>query len=175
MDQLEKVEKLRERADVSYEEAKAALEASGWDLLDAMVYLEKQGKTKKPQRETYTTNCDDDTQYVSVKEKVQEQQDESSSGMAEKLRRLVRILIKKSRDNFFCVTRKEEELFRVPVWALMIAMLFLWHILIPVMLIALFFDCHYSFKGKDNLDGVNKAMDKASELADRVKDGYEKL
>ena len=41
MDNLEKVDKLRERANVSYEEAKAALEANGWDLLDAMVYLEK--------------------------------------------------------------------------------------------------------------------------------------
>ena len=44
MDQLEKVDKLRERANVSYEEAKEALEASNWDLLDAMVYLEKHGK-----------------------------------------------------------------------------------------------------------------------------------
>ena len=37
MEQLEKVEKLRERADVSYEEAKEALEDCDWDLLDAMV------------------------------------------------------------------------------------------------------------------------------------------
>lgn len=44
MEQLEKVEKLRERADVSYEEAKEALEACDWDLLDAMVWLEKEGK-----------------------------------------------------------------------------------------------------------------------------------
>ena len=36
MESFEKVEKLRQRANVSYEEAKAALEASGWDLLDAM-------------------------------------------------------------------------------------------------------------------------------------------
>ena len=39
MEHLEKVEKLRERANVSYEDAKEALEASEWDLLDAMVYL----------------------------------------------------------------------------------------------------------------------------------------
>ena len=48
MDKLEKVEKLRERANVSYEEAKAALEANDWDLLDAMVALEKSGKTDSP-------------------------------------------------------------------------------------------------------------------------------
>ena len=44
MDQFEKVEKLKERANVTYEEAKQALEASGWDVLEAMIYLEKQGK-----------------------------------------------------------------------------------------------------------------------------------
>ena len=54
MEQLEKVEKLRERADVSYEEAKEALEACDWDLLDAMVWLEKRGKVKGPdKRELY--------------------------------------------------------------------------------------------------------------------------
>ena len=52
MEQLEKVEKLRERADVSYEEAKEALEACDWDLLDAMVWLEKRGKVKGPSKES---------------------------------------------------------------------------------------------------------------------------
>ena len=56
MDQFEKVEKLREHADVSYEEAKDALEKSNWDILDAMIYLEQNGKTKAPERESYTTN-----------------------------------------------------------------------------------------------------------------------
>ena len=41
--------------------------------------------------------------------------------------------------------------------------------------VALFFECRYSFKGKDNRDGVNKAMDKAGDLDDKMKDEYEKL
>ena len=41
MDKLEKVEKLREKTGVSYEEAKNALEACDYDLLDAIIYLEK--------------------------------------------------------------------------------------------------------------------------------------
>ena len=44
MEQLEKVERLREKTGCTYEEAKAALEASNWDMLDAIVYLENQGK-----------------------------------------------------------------------------------------------------------------------------------
>ena len=46
MDNLEKVEKLREKTGVSYEEAKAALEATNYDVLDAIIYLEKNGKVK---------------------------------------------------------------------------------------------------------------------------------
>ncbi len=175
MEQLEKVEKLRERANVTYEEAKEALEASGWDLLDAMVYLEKQGKAKSPAQETYTTNYEEQTQYVSVKDKVQEQEETGSESFFKKLSRFAKILLQKSKDNSFYITRKDEEIFHMPVWALALLLLFTWKLLIPVMVVALFFECRYSFKGKDNLDGVNKAMDKASDLADRVKDGYEKL
>ena len=47
MDNLEKVERLREKADVTYDEAKRALEACNWDMLDAMIYLEALGKVKK--------------------------------------------------------------------------------------------------------------------------------
>ena len=44
MTNFEMVEMLRQKANVSYEEAKAALEQANWDLLDAMVLLEKDGK-----------------------------------------------------------------------------------------------------------------------------------
>lgn len=175
MEQLEKVEKLRERANVSYEEAREALEASDWDLLDAMVYLEKKGKVKPPAQETYTTNYEEQDQYVSVKDKVQEQEEAGSESFFGKIGHLFRIFLQKSRDNSFYVMRKEEEVLHIPVWALVLLLLFFWKLLIPVMIIALFFECRYSFKGKDNLDGVNKAMDKAGNLADKVKDEYGKL
>ena len=44
MDHYEMVESLRAKANVTYEEAKAALEASDWDMLDALVLLESEGK-----------------------------------------------------------------------------------------------------------------------------------
>lgn len=175
MDELEKVEKLRQRADVTYEEAKAALEACGWDLLDAMVYLEKQGKVKKPQQSVHSTCYEEQTQYASVQEKVNQQKTESGNSFGEKLKHLLKIVWQKCRDNYLCVKRKEELLFKVPVWAFVLLLLFLFEIVIPVMLVSLFLDCHYSFSGKDNLEGANKAMDKASEMADRVKDEFNKL
>ena len=44
MNDFEKVELLRQKANVTYEEAKDALKACNGDMLDAMVYLEKSAR-----------------------------------------------------------------------------------------------------------------------------------
>lgn len=175
MEHLEKVEKLRERANVSYEDAKEALEASEWDLLDAMVYLERAGKVNAPEQESYSTDYEEQAQYVSVKEKVEEQEKEPVEGFFQKLGRICGILWEKSKANYFCIVRKGKEILQVPVWAFVLALLLVWQVVIPAMIMGLFLECQYSFRGKDDLDGVNKAMEKASEFADKVKDEYNKL
>ena len=52
---LEQVERLREKANVSYGQAKAALEYSGGNLLDALIYLEEQGVIPRPEETYYST------------------------------------------------------------------------------------------------------------------------
>ena len=52
---LEQVEHLREKAAVSYGQAKAALEYSGGNLLDALIYLEEQGVIPRPEDTYYST------------------------------------------------------------------------------------------------------------------------
>ena len=44
MDKIAMVEDIRRRANLNYEQAKALLEKADWDLLDALVILEKEGK-----------------------------------------------------------------------------------------------------------------------------------
>ena len=44
MEHFEMVEKLRQKANISYVGAKNALEQNDWDLLDALVYLEGQNR-----------------------------------------------------------------------------------------------------------------------------------
>lgn len=53
---LEKIELLRERADVTYEEARDALEKCNGSLVEAIIYLEKNGKIKPAPHETQTTS-----------------------------------------------------------------------------------------------------------------------
>lgn len=174
MDQLEKVEKLRQRANVTYEDAKNALEACQWDMLDAMVYLEKLGKVKEPGQTVYSTSYDAQTQYVSVVDKVNEQK-ESGESCLKKLARLFKKAWQKGNDNDFCVFHKDEEIIRVPVWVFVLALLFAWHVILIVMVVSLFFDCRYSFVGKDDLSKVNQFMSKANNLAEKAKEEYDKL
>jgi len=47
MDNLAKIDLVRERMNVSYEEAKMALEAAEWNVVDALVKLEQDAKSQK--------------------------------------------------------------------------------------------------------------------------------
>src|SRR5690554_4120945 len=50
---FEQVQKLRERANISYEEAKKALEEANGDMLEAVINLEKQNRIKAPETGGY--------------------------------------------------------------------------------------------------------------------------
>ena len=91
MEMIEKVERLRERADVTYEEAKAALEEAGGDLLDAMVILERMGKVSGPARSSYSTEYEEQKDYIRVRDKV-EQQKKSAPSFKHTVGRMVKTL-----------------------------------------------------------------------------------
>ena len=56
MDHLEMVERLSSKANVSLEEAKEALEANDWDLLDALLMLQSKEKLKDLELSADTTS-----------------------------------------------------------------------------------------------------------------------
>ena len=167
MDELEKVEKLRERADVTYEEAKIALDEAGGDLLDAMLILERQGKTKKPKKSIYSTSYEDQEDYIKVKDKVKQQK--SGPRVGQTLGRLIRKAVNALRHNSFQVTRNGEIFFVIPGLVSVLLLLFTWKFMIPLMIVGLFFGFRYSFAGTDEMKAANEFMDKAGSIADDVK------
>jgi len=175
MDKLEKVERLRERANVSYEEASQALDEAGGDLLDALVILERQGKTKSPEQSTFSTSYEEQTEYVNVEnqlieaEKTREQK-KDHLGFREAVKKFFRIL----RDNSLIVSRHKKEFIRLPLWLLAIVLLItgLWKAAIVVIIISLFFQVRYSFGGKDQLPEANEFMEKAGNAADHIKEEF---
>lgn len=171
MDELEKVERLRERANVSYEEAKKALEECNGDMLDAMVYLEKQGKVKQPGQTSYSTQYEEP---INLSKETKESG--STSGIKDAFNRFFSWcgrVIDKGNHTYFKVDRRGENIINVPVTLFVIAMLLFFWALVWVLLIGLFLECRYSFEGVSEVQiDINKAMDKAADTADKIKNEF---
>ena len=171
MEMIEKVERLREKANVSYEEAREVLEETGGDLLDAMVLLERRGRVREPGTSTFSTEYEEQSDYVKVRDKVEEQENAAPS-FKKSVKRLVRALITFIRSTFFQVNRGEENLITLPTILFVILLFFFWEILAPAMIIALFFGIRYSFDGEGGAETANSILHKAGDFAQDVKNEF---
>ncbi len=274
MDNMALVESLREKTDLTYEEAKAVLVETDWDLLDAIILAERQGRTRnvswEPRREEADKAAEEKAEKIEeVEEKVEEKavegkdlaeaveetveaeekreektdekieeksdeeitveeqesieptvlvlEEEIAQEVKEEIREEVKeeevreeVKIEEAREegaestekkvestaetkgegawdhlknlikrfleilahNFFRVEKEEQVLISMPAWGLALALLLGWELLIPVMIVALFFGIRYSFAGRDNLDQANVFMDKASDIAGQMKSEF---
>ena len=174
MDKLEKIERLRERANVSYEEAKNALESADGDLLDAIVLLEKQGKVNSPSRTSYSTQYEEQKQYIRVVDKVEEQK-QSAPTPGKSIGRLFHAVVSFIRQSTFHISRKGKDIFAMPSWVLLIVLIF-WKAALPVALIALLFGVRYSFRGEGigRSHAANELLDKAGSIAEGIENEFHK-
>lgn len=159
MDHYEMVEKLRQKANVTYEEAKDALESSDWDMLDALVLLESEGKVRP----------DESASGYTTKPKPEPQPEkhwnmEWSEG-AKRFGRMLCRLFQKGNSNSFIISRKGSELVSMPVTVLVLLVIMGWPFSLIVLVAGLFIGLQYSFRGPDVGDKINSMMDKASEAA----------
>lgn len=169
MDHMEMVEKLRRHANVSYEEAKAALEAANWDMLDAMIELEKRGKVRAGA--AYDTGSGNQgAQYEAVHATASAKREHTGwknfcSG--------VKSLFTKSCKNSFRVSHNGNEVISVPVLVMILLLIPCFWVVLPVLVVGLFFNCRYSFVGPDFKDDtVNRAMGKATDAAENIKESF---
>ncbi len=174
MDKLEKVELVREKCGVTYVEAKDALEACNYDVLDAIVMLEKAGKTR-PATASYTTTSQPTGEPSPEMSQVQREFHESSKkgSVKEAFGRFVdgiKHILQRSIEVNFVAERKDARIVAVPVIVLALLVLFAFWITLPLLVIGLFFGFRYSFEGigKINVD-INDVMDKVADGAESIK------
>ncbi len=173
MDNFEKVEKIREKTGVSYEEAKAALEANNYDLLDAVIYLEKQGKTNSSSA-NYSTGWDNHTSLlVTETPKEDEKRKNDASDSISAFFSWVGGLIKKAWENKFVIEKDGKEVGQMPVLVLIILMFSFFWVIVPLMIVGLFFNFRYSFKGGSKIEvDLNAFCDKATNTANEIKNDF---
>lgn len=174
MDNLEKVEKIREKTGVSYEDAKGALEACDYDVLDAIVYLEKLDKIKAPAVSSYTTGneaFENSERFANTQVAYQESCKKTSVGdVLDKFFAWCGKVIKKSWEMKFVVNKNEQRVGAMPVLVLVLLMLFAFWVTIPLMIVGLFFDFKYHFEGAESVTiDLNDMCDKASSACTNLK------
>ena len=173
---LEQVEKLRQKADISYDEARAALEETNGDMLEAIINLEKRNRIKPPKGGGY---------YSSEKISQDEQKDgrkktqgarakmegcKSIRDMVKGFLRWFGKLINRGNKNHFEVIKDGNKIMIIPLTVLVILLIFAFWITIPIMIAGLFLGFRYSFSGPDlGRENINNAMDSVANVAENLK------
>jgi hypothetical protein len=176
---LEQVEKLREYADISYDEAKAALENTGGDILQALIDLERQGKVKPPQGGGQYRSGSSAIVCSSNAEDNGYTGSQSSHGTGEKsafnrnMRRLflwMGSVLHKGNVNSFVVEKDGSHVMRLPITVLVLLLLFAFWVVVPLMVIGMFFGFRYLITGPDiKSSRVNDAMNNVANAAEEIK------
>jgi NACalpha-BTF3-like transcription factor len=139
---LENIDELRRRTNVSYEVAKEALEKCNDDLVEAIIYLEKQNMVK-PEQAAEQKNSFWDT---------------------------VKRIIKKGNNTKLIIKKKENIILSVPVTAAVILTIIAPYVTLIGLLIVLFTGHRIKFEGKKGeCTQVNEILNKVADTVDSTK------
>lgn len=177
MNDLEKVEKLKEKANISYEEARAVLKECEWDLLEAVIKLENEGKISSNNENTFSTKGSPSSESPKSPQEVaesyqnyQHKNAENEKGFFHSLWTGIKYILKKSCENKFIVKKHGISVLDIPILLLIVLMIGFFWILLVLMIAGLFFGFSYNFAGPDlGREDVNNAMNKASKAAEDFK------
>ena len=174
MDKLNLVEKLKEKTGINYEEAKCVLEINNWDILDSILYLEEQGKVKRPSVSIFYTNeykenyeeKSTGSNFDEVKKDSNYKSNNTFEGIFEGICKAIdtcnNIFIEiKGKNNFFL---------KLPLTVVIVLLIFGFWLLIPLVVIGLFLDIEFSVESKKiNTDKVNDILSKISKEVQKIK------
>ena len=181
---LELVERLREKADVGYALAKEALEYSGGNLLDALIYLEEKGAIPRAEGAYYSTKSEappppPPAELNPVQPHFGEKKKKASKppwskgkgGCKGFFTALRRWLI----DNELEIWRHDQPVTALPVLILLLLLICAFLVAISVLLLGLFLGFRYRFSGPDlereDLNNmIGSVADTAADLGRQVMD-----
>lgn len=173
---LEQVEELRKRTNISYDDAKKALEETNGDILEAIINLEKQNKIDPPKgggfystKNTHQSNENNQSEGT-FREEIHQTDSQSFGELMSRFFKWCGKVIDIGNRNNFEVTKDGRKINSLPVTILVLLLIFMFWLTIPMMIIGLFFGYRYSFSGPDlGKEKVNRAMDSVADVAESLK------
>ena len=193
MERLEKVEQLIDKAGCSYVEAKDALERNNWNLLDAIIQLEHDGKAVKSSasykaaepKEEAKSGSYDEPEVIRAEEaehmKPDEFKEARQSGygrgnFGEDARHYgqqaagsAKSFFSRVKDaltkNYMTIfSRNGNQILRLPMWVTLILLLGWFWGIIMISLVLMLFGCRFHFEGRDfGRTNVNSTFDRWSD------------
>lgn len=173
---FQQVETLVQKSGVTYTEAKQALEHTGGDLLEALLYLEKLGRSNTVGQGGFYSTQPKHSAAADALVLTQTAQKHPGSARRgpDRLGELWRAfldLLQRVLTNQFEVWRRDRMTTSMPILVLILLAVFFPWITGPVLLVGLIFGYRYRFSGPDlNRESVSRVMDQVSEtVADVTK------
>ena len=173
MENLEMVECLVEKTGISYSDAREVLESANWNLLDAIIALEKEGKIEKKSGSYTTGNTENVVDNISLtKEERAHIKEEKKSKIKNVFVKLKAFLLNNKmhvRDN------NGKEIINLPILVVFVLLVVCFWLVIVVILLSLVAGFHYSFEGPElGKESVNKTADDigniVKDLSDDIKE-----
>ncbi len=139
---LEEIDLLRKRADVSYEDAKEALEKFEGDMVEALVYLEKENKINHKKK------CESKSQFISK----------------------VKSIIKKGNRTKFIIKNDESVVLNIPITIVILLTIFTTPFVIIGLIAAILTKHKISIEKPEggSVEKVNKVFDKMTSTVNDI-------
>lgn len=142
------IEKLRKQAQVSYEDAREALEMTEWDVLDAYVWLEAKGKIgsmpwdeDQAQQENNEEKKEETMEEIRVEGTVEEKETADDN--------LICRLWRMGWDNRLVARNKNGRVGSLSIWGLLFTVLIFRKFALILFLLSLVLQVKYSLEGPD--------------------------
>lgn len=143
---LEKIDELRKRANVNYEDARDALEKFDGNMVDALIFLEKNKRIKS----------------------IGNHHHQHYHHHGEFLNK-VKGLWKKGNKIRFIVTRQEKTILNIPLSISLVIFAFTFKYSLAALIIALILGCRFKFKDGSEEMKVNETLNKMHDNIDALK------
>ena len=173
MEHIELVEQLREKAGCSYTEAKAALESTNNDLLEALCWLEQHGKTQLSGT-SYSTQEQQSshTEQAPQADSAPKEDGPFAHGCKSLWEGLKDLLSKCNHTEIIMTGKSGKRELSMPLTLLILLVLINIWVVLALVVIALFFGCRFSMKGTLSRENVNEVLDNATDFAESMKDEF---
>lgn len=158
---LEKIDNLRERANVSYAEAKEALEANEGNMIDAIIYLENEDKTVYDRAKREQTRNREKERMNHRKEKYRNNADDFADSFKK--------LLKSLNDTRVVMYNNDRVVFDISMTITILTAAFLFPFAVGVFVIGLLMGNRFKVIRKDKKgDVLNTVLEKAAKMSQTV-------